>query len=179
MSEAVDLLKSLAGVHAARVGALQGAASKATKPAAGATSDDFAALLEQARSGKIESGVPIRVPKHLGIELSESQAERLMKAADQAETQGAGRALVMMDGMGITIDVGTRTVTGVIDPSSPGVLEGIDAVVVASADPKAVQAKGDARSENKGVLAMPGVSPSLRPELMKALGRDGLDASAA
>ena len=179
MSEAVDLLRSLAGVHAARVGALQGAAASAAKPANVATSDDFAALLEQARSGKIESGVPIRVPKHLGMELNESQAERLMKAADQAEMQGAGRALVLMDGMGITIDVGTRTVTGVVDPGSPGVLNGIDAVVVASADPKGAGKKGDAKGEAKGLLAMPLVSPAMRSHLARALEREDVDASAA
>jgi hypothetical protein len=98
---------------------------------------DFGALLEQARSGNVESGVPIRVPKHLGLQLDQSQNDRLMKAMDQADMQGAGRALVLMDGMALTMDVGTRTVTGVVDAKSPGVLDGIDTVVVASQDPNA------------------------------------------
>jgi hypothetical protein len=138
-------------------------------------SDSFAALLEQARAGNVESGVPLRVPSQLGLNLNQSQVERLMKAADQAEAQGAARALVMMDGMGITLDVGTRTVTGTVDASKPGVLEGIDAVVVAGVDPNSPEGKAHAG----GVLAMPSNSQAFQPQLTKLFERGSADSTAA
>jgi len=139
---------------------------------------DFGVLLEQARNGQVESGAPVRVPQHLGLQLDQSQNERLMKAMDQADVQGAGRALVLMDGMALTMDVGTRTVTGVVDAKSPGVLDGIDTVVVASMDPNARTegAKPDAAKDVAlvaGTIGMPKSSPSLQPNLLKALNRDG------
>lgn len=170
MSNAADMLRSLAGTHSVgRTGTRPTNVASNSQNLQGA---DFGALLEQARSGQVESGVPIRVPKHLGLQLDQSQSDRLMKAMDQADMQGAGRALVLMDGMALTMDVGTRTVTGVVDAKSPGVLDGIDTVVVASQDPNA---KTDATKDSglvAGTIGMPKSSPSLQPNLLKVLNRD-------
>lgn len=176
MSDATDLLRSLAGTHASRLGATTTPAPS-TQPAITSSGDSFATLLEQAQTGRIGSGVPLRVPSQLGLNLNPSQVERLMKAADQAEAQGAGRALVLMDGQAITIDVGTRTVTGTVDASSPGVLQGIDAVIVAAKDPKDASASGSPQSSGPGVLGMPKGVPAFLPQVAKVL--QGADTAAA
>lgn len=174
MSESIDLLRSLAGTHAVRAAAAASPGiAQGSIPSVG--TDSFASLLEQARSGKVDSGVPLRIPSQLGLNLNASQVERLMKAADQAEAQGAGRALVMMDGMGITLDVATRTVTGTVDASHPGVLEGIDAVVVAAADPASKEGQAQAAL----TLGMPKSSPAFQPQLTKLLDSGSAESTAA
>ncbi len=176
MSDATDLLRSLAGTHVSRLGAANAPAVSNT-PAITSGGDSFATLLEQAQGGQIGSGVPLRVPSQLGLNFNPSQVERLMKAADQAETQGAGRALVLMDGQAITIDVATRTVTGTVDPSNPGVLQGIDAVVVAPGDSKNAAATGSTQPSGSGVLGMPKGVPAFLPQVAKVL--QGSSTSAA
>ncbi len=91
----------------------------------------FATMLEQARAGQVSSGVPVNVLPGAGVELTPSQLQRLALAADQAEAQGAARAVVAIDGMLLHLDVGVRSITGLIDAEKPGVLAGVDAVVVA------------------------------------------------
>lgn len=133
-------------------------------------------LLEQARSGEIESGVPLAVPSHLGVDLNASQVERLSKAADRAEVQGAGKALVLMDGKGFVIDVVSRTVTGMIDPASAGVVDGIDAVVLAGADGEGAPGTTGANRASGSVLTLPRSSLAMQPNIAKLLeqgfGRD-------
>lgn len=174
MSDATDLLRSLAGIHASRLGAATGN-STPTAPAVTSGGESFATLLEQARTGQIGSGVPLRVPSHLGLNLNPSQVERLMKAADQAESQGAGRALVLMDGQAITIDVATRTVTGTVDASNPGVLQGIDAVIVAESDAK--DPVGVPPAKGAGVLGTPKGAPAFMPQVAKVLERSDTKAA--
>lgn len=171
MSGAADMLKALSGAQAAR---LQPGIGRTPANAAGAP--DFATLLEQAKSGEIVSGVPIRVPSTLGVELSRDQAERLSQAADRAEASGAGRAMILMDGKGYNVDVATRTLTGVVDMNSPSVLAGIDAVVVAA------NAGGSGGQAQAGAAGLPGFksSPGLNQHLARILAREeGPDSSAA
>ncbi len=125
---ALDLLRALgSGVHAGKVG------NATAAPKASATGVDFASLLDQARAGKIASNIPVRLGDGVGLDLSADQLQRLSVAGDQAEAQGAGRAVVLIDGMALSMDVATRTITGQIDLASGGTLTGVDAVVVASA----------------------------------------------
>lgn len=127
---ALDLLRALgSGVHAGKVGS----ATAASAPKASATGVDFASLLDQARAGKIASNVPVRLGDGVRVDLNAEQLQRLSVAGDQAEAQGAGRAVVLIDGMALSMDVATRTITGQIDMARGGTLTGVDAVVVASA----------------------------------------------
>ena len=89
---------------------------------------DFSTLLKQARAGEISSGLPVKNTVR-GLELSADQLQRLALAADRAEAQGATRALVLIDGMAVKLDVSVREITGVADLRSGSVLTGIDAVV--------------------------------------------------
>jgi hypothetical protein len=89
----------------------------------------FERLLEMARDAESASGAPVRVSPGAGVELSESQMERLSRAADRLEAAGATRALVVIDGRALSLDVATRTVTGSV-PLEPGrPLVGFDAIL--------------------------------------------------
>ena len=95
-------------------------------------------MLDQAKAGDIESGLPIVVGRNAGLTLSESQLQRLAQAADRAEAEGATRAIVLIDGMALTMDVAIRTITGKADLTATGVVSGADAVItVAPAEPPA------------------------------------------
>jgi len=96
-------------------------------PAAGSL--DFASLLSQAKAGQLASGREVSIARNAGVNLSDDQIKRLSVAADMAESQGATRALVHIDGMTLKLDVGMREVTGSVDLKSSNVLTGIDAVI--------------------------------------------------
>lgn len=89
----------------------------------------FQSMLEEASDGQTSSELPMRVSRHAGVDLSPSQLNRLAAAADRAEAAGATKALVMIDGMVLQMDVGLRTITGRADTSTTKVLNGVDAVV--------------------------------------------------
>ncbi len=110
----------------------------APRPIEGASFDE---LLGKARAGEIASGVPIRVTKESGVTLNDSQRARLAVAADKAEAEGVGRAVVLIDGQVLSLDVPTRTITGAVDPGKTQVQAGHDAVITVAAEsapPKAV-----------------------------------------
>jgi len=89
----------------------------------------FSTLLDQAKSGAIDSGMPVSIARNAGVELSDEQLTRLASAVDRAEAAGASRALVHLDGMWLAVDVGTRQVTGIekLDPLKAAT--GIDTVI--------------------------------------------------
>lgn len=109
--------------------ATPGVAPGATGPSAPTGALDFAKLLNQAKTGQLASGREVSIAKGANVQLSEDQIKRISAAADLAESQGATRALVMMDGMAIKLDVSMRQVTGTVDMKAQGVQTGIDAVV--------------------------------------------------
>lgn len=102
-----------------------------SKPIDGASFDE---LLNKARAGEISSGVPVRVTRESGVALSESQLARIAVAADKAEAEGAARAIVLIDGQVLSLDVPTRTITGAVDPSKTQVQAGHDAVITVAAE---------------------------------------------
>src|SRR6185295_3133433 len=128
MPTSADYLQKLSsGAFAARIGSAPKRALDPNNP----DEVDFAALLQQARSGQIQSGREVKLSDDLGITLTDGQKTRLAAAADLAEAHGAQQAVIMLDGVGLKLDVATRTVTARVDASSPGVASGVDAVVVA------------------------------------------------
>lgn len=125
--DAGQLLRSLAaGVHSARPDVAS--SSRAFVPLL-AGQQDFASLLQRARAGDVSSGLEVRLPRDLGVELTSEQLARLRTAADRAEAHGASQALFAMDGMLLRMDIPTRTVTGIVDPDITPVVDGIDAFV--------------------------------------------------
>jgi hypothetical protein len=124
-SGSTDLLKGLAS----GVRPFQPVSESPRTAAAQAGALDFASLLQKARSGAVSSGKPVTVGAGSGVTLSEQQIKRLEQAADVAEASGATKALVLMDGMAIKLDVGVRTVLGASAMNDASVLTGFDAVV--------------------------------------------------
>jgi hypothetical protein len=120
---------------------------------------DFASLLREARQGGVASGRPVTLARGAAVNLSADQLERLAAAADRAEAEGATRALVIIDGQALRLDVTTREITGAVDLTRPGVMGGIDAVVtLPPAEPKGPP------------VPLPGAGPGLlSPSLLKAL----------
>lgn len=117
---------------------VRGAGALAARPDAARIADSgFAELLAKAREGEISSGLPVTLAPGAEVELTESQLARVAKAADRAEAQGATRALLLIDGVALTLDVGVRQVTGSVDMNT-GMVTGIDAVL--SAPPEATPA---------------------------------------
>lgn len=89
----------------------------------------FERLLEMARSAGPAGGAPVRISPAAGVELSEAQMARLARAADRLEEAGATRALVILDGRALSLDVATRTVTGSVALEAGRPLVGFDAIL--------------------------------------------------
>lgn len=124
----------------------------------------FAELLNREAGGGLATGRPVSVHPDCDVQLSEDQMHRLGVAIDRAEASGAQRALVMIDGMSIKVDVGVRQIVGKVDLQSTPVLGEIDAVVQADAGVGSDQAKP---------LLGP-TAASLHPSLAKLLDPDSL-----
>jgi hypothetical protein len=118
--------------------------------AADLNSADFRHLLTRAQNNEISSDRQVLIAPGLDLTLSDSQLERLGRAADRAEAGGARKAMVLIDDTAVTIDLATRVITSRVDLSSGSVLTGVDAVVRAEAD----EAAGGA-----GLLAVPAGLP--------------------
>lgn len=88
---------------------------------------DFQSLLEQAREGRLESGRPVQASD--GVALDEAQRARMSAAIDRAESAGAARAVVLMDGRAFEVDVTTRRVLTEVDAKSAQLIQHVDAVV--------------------------------------------------
>lgn len=91
-------------------------------------SASFSDLLQRAKG--VQTHRPVSVGRDISVELSAEQLARVAKAVDQAEAAGAVRALVMLDGKPLTVDVQMRQI---IEADERDVLTNIDTVVFASA----------------------------------------------
>lgn len=96
----------------------------------------FAELLQSARSGSVSSGLPVEIESALDLELNDDQRARLEQAADRATSEGAKRAVVVMDGKALVLDVESRRVIDSKQLDELGAIPNIDAVIGAS-KPKA------------------------------------------
>ncbi|MBL9000326.1 MAG: hypothetical protein JNK25_04245 [Phycisphaerae bacterium] len=132
-------------------------AAAPTQPAPG-TGGDFSEALARAESGHLSSGAPVRIAKGLDLKLSESQLSRLAGVADRAEAQGAHRAIVLLDGQALTLDVNTRTITGRADLSATRIHTDADAVITVAPE-----------AEANTVLGPPAGINLASPSLLQAL----------
>lgn len=133
-----------------------------------AAGSDFASMLTKAQSGQLSSGRQVTLSPKANVSLTPDQLMRLSVAADQAEAQGATRALVFMDGMALHVNLTTRECSGQVDLSSGGVLTDVDAVVGVPSAGGGKTAPSGARSLDVLPLPSPGVAPT-SPSLLKLL----------
>lgn len=147
------------------VRAISGAAP-AAQTATGAS--DFSSMLGKARAGELSTGLPVTIARGADIELSENQLSRLAQAADRAESAGARRALVLIDGRALEVDVTTRQVVREHPMADSRVITGIDAVIgldpargTRAAGQEAGAASGDLSAPEP--LGVPGTGAGLGP----------------
>lgn len=155
MASGDDLLRALGGVTGVTgVSGAAGGASASGRAANGSL--DFRAMLERARSGTLESGLPVTVAPGAGVEVDEKQLARLGPVIDRLHASGASHAMVEIDGTFLVVDVMTRQVRSEFKPGESGMVQGIDAVASAAPAP----ADGEVGMPGAGVL-----SPSLAAAL--------------
>lgn len=77
----------------------------------GLADQSFDELLALASRGAIESGRRVQMTFEPKETLDDQQITRLSAAADLAEASGATRAMMLIDGRGLILDVGQRTLT--------------------------------------------------------------------
>ena len=96
----------------------------------------FDQLLAEARGGEVTSGRAVEVAYEPAVPFTEGQLDRVNGSADLAEASGAKRALVLLDGRGLVLDVATRRLTGELDTGAR--VAQLDAAVLApAAEPQA------------------------------------------
>ncbi len=162
-TDATSLLRALSAGAAARG---IGAAGTPVRSAGAAASagQSFADLLSKAQSGVAVSGIPVTLGKDSGVSLTDEQLQRLSIAADRAEAAGVSRALVMIDGMALRLDVAVRQVTGPVELGPGLAAAGIDGVV------HAPEARPTAGGGAGGPLPDTG---ALNASLLRTLARSG------
>jgi hypothetical protein len=126
-NDSADLLRILAsGSRPGAVGAPAGVEQGSTLEAG-----QFAQLLEKARGGELGSNRPVTIaPEAAGkVKLSDDQLAKIALAADKAEAEGVRKALVVLDGQQVVLDVAHRTITGEAGLKDGAVLAGVDGVI--------------------------------------------------
>lgn len=91
------------------------------RPSAPLEKQPFDELLAAAKAGRLSSGRAVSAGLESGEALEPGQLTRLAAAADVAEASGAQRALLLMDGRALVLDVPTRTIDGELSMSSRSV----------------------------------------------------------
>lgn len=89
----------------------------------------FESLLLKARSGSLETGLPVTIADGAGVELDGVQMNALARLVDKAHAEGATRMAVLVDGEALDVDVLSRRVLGKLDLADGTVMTGIDGVV--------------------------------------------------
>jgi len=98
----------------------------ASRPTAPLEQQPFDELLASAKAGRLASGRSVSTA-HEGEPISPEQLQRLAVAADRAESSGAQRAVLLLDGRALVLDVATRTISEELSASSA--MEKIDMAV--------------------------------------------------
>jgi hypothetical protein len=99
------------------------------RSAAPITGPDFDALLKQAADAEFSSGRTVTISPRADLQLTPEQLQRVSLAADRAEANGAGKALILIDGLALKVDVVSRTIEQAVDSGAQAVLTDIDAVL--------------------------------------------------
>ena len=89
-----------------------------SRPLAPLEQQPFDELLASAKAGRLASGRAVSTA-HEGEPISPEQLQRLAVAADRAESSGAQRAVLLLDGRALVLDVPTRTVSAELSASAP------------------------------------------------------------
>ncbi len=145
-----QLLQRLAGLALGRVGP-----GAQTAPASGDAAG-FESLLRRAVAGEggATTDLPVGLDPGLDLELTDDQSARLAAAADSARAQGLDRALVMLDGHALVLDVESRRVVARVEPGGAVALSeaDVDGIVAApiGAEPATITAPRETAPHVRG-----------------------------
>jgi hypothetical protein len=98
-------------------------------PRAPLESQRFDELLALVSTGSVNSGRAVQVKCAIDKPLDEQQMSRLAAAADLAEASGANRAVLLIDGRGLILDVPARALTQELTAASDALVVPLDAAV--------------------------------------------------
>ena len=96
------------------------------RPTAPLEQQPFDELLASAKAGRLASGRDVSAA-YEGEPITTEQFQRLAIAADRAESSGAQRAVLLIDGRALMLDVATRTISSELNASSA--MEKIDTAI--------------------------------------------------
>jgi hypothetical protein len=88
-----------------------------SRPTAPLEQQPFDELLASAKAGRLASGREVSAA-YEGEPITTEQFQRLAIAADRAESSGAQRAVLLIDGRALMLDVATRTISSELTASS-------------------------------------------------------------
>lgn len=97
-----------------------------SRPTAPLEQQPFDELLASAKAGRLASGRDVSAA-YEGEPITTEQFQRLAIAADRAESSGAQRAVLLIDGRALMLDVATRTISSELNASSA--MEKIDTAI--------------------------------------------------
>ena len=97
-----------------------------SRPTAPLEQQPFDELLASAKAGRLASGRDVSAA-YEGEPINTEQFQRLAIAADRAESSGAQRAVLLIDGRALMLDVATRTISSELNASSA--MEKIDTAI--------------------------------------------------
>jgi len=108
-----------------------GSPATTRRPHAPFEKQSFDQLLTMVSSGSVNGGKPVMIDPHADLkdELDDGQLDRLTCAADMVEASGARRAVMLIDGRGLILDVSGRRLTAELSVEPASQLINIDAAV--------------------------------------------------
>lgn len=110
----------------------------------------FDELLAAVSKGSIGSGEPVTASPSIDPPLSTEQLDRLAKAADLAQANGAARVMMMIDDRMVLVDVATRQVESELKQGQA--FMAVDAVMRVRSDAAQESGHPAARGPSMGVL---------------------------
>lgn len=91
-------------------------------------SQDFNEMLALVSRGKVK-GRPVEIGFEMNPLPDEQEQQRLSAAADMAEAAGANTAMLLLNGRGLLLDVGDRTLTAELSAGATSPIAKIDVAV--------------------------------------------------
>lgn len=149
-----------------------GASQRSADPNRPIDEQDFDALLTLVARGDLSSGRVVRSAFESDEPLTDAQLERLASAADQAEAAGADRAVMILDGRALVMDVPQRVIETELSAQAGARSGTSGSATVFSEVDAAVYVPGEDEPFPAGVPPMPGcglVPGSVARQLERAL----------
>jgi len=124
---------------------------------------NFAGLLESARKGDVQTGLPVEIVNGADVTLSQETLDKIAAIVDRAHAAGATRIVVLDGEQALDVDVLSRRVLGKVNLHDGHIMTEIDGVARLSGD----------NADSMQILPLPGErsvsSASLLRELEKKI----------